>query len=107
MPRNIEIKAKIARVDTLLPKVAAIASQGPVEIAQDDTFFRCESGRLKLRTLSPSAGQLISSTAAPIGKAPRRASITLLQRASRTACGRHSAWPVARSVECARRAPCF
>ncbi|MCW0506209.1 class IV adenylate cyclase [Aeromonas piscicola] len=59
MPRNIEIKAKIARVDTLLPKVAAIASQGPVEIAQDDTFFRCESGRLKLRTLSPSAGQLI------------------------------------------------
>lgn len=59
MPRNIEIKAKIARVDTLLPKVAAIASQGPVEITQDDTFFRCESGRLKLRTLSPSAGQLI------------------------------------------------
>ncbi|KFN17255.1 class IV adenylate cyclase [Aeromonas bestiarum] len=59
MPRNIEIKAKIARVDTLLPEVAAIASQGPVEIAQDDTFFRCESGRLKLRTLSPSAGQLI------------------------------------------------
>lgn len=59
MPRNIEIKARIARVDTLLPKVAAIASQGPVEIAQDDTFFRCESGRLKLRTLSPSAGQLI------------------------------------------------
>lgn len=59
MPRNIEIKAKIARVDTLLPEVAAIASQGPVEIAQDDTFFLCESGRLKLRTLSPSAGQLI------------------------------------------------
>lgn len=59
MPRNIEIKARIARVDTLLPKVAAIASQGPVEIAQDDTFFRCESGRLKLRTLSPSSGQLI------------------------------------------------
>lgn len=59
MPRNIEIKARIARVDTLLPKVATIASQGPVEIAQDDTFFRCESGRLKLRTLSPSSGQLI------------------------------------------------
>lgn len=59
MPRNIEIKAKIARIDTLLPKAAAIANQGPIEIAQDDTFFRCESGRLKLRTLSPSAGQLI------------------------------------------------
>ncbi|ELI6432299.1 class IV adenylate cyclase [Aeromonas salmonicida subsp. salmonicida] len=59
MPRNIEIKAKIARIDTLLPKATAIANQGPIEIAQDDTFFRCESGRLKLRTLSPSAGQLI------------------------------------------------
>ena len=59
MPRNIEIKARIARIDALLPKAAAIADQGPVEIAQDDTFFRCESGRLKLRTLSPSAGQLI------------------------------------------------
>ncbi|MEN9531216.1 MAG: hypothetical protein RIQ83_440 [Pseudomonadota bacterium] len=59
MPRNIEIKAKIARIDTLFPKAAAIANQGPIEIAQDDTFFRCESGRLKLRTLSPSAGQLI------------------------------------------------
>jgi predicted adenylyl cyclase CyaB len=59
MPRNIEIKAKIERIDTLFPKAAAIANQGPIEIAQDDTFFRCESGRLKLRTLSPSAGQLI------------------------------------------------
>jgi len=59
MPRNIEIKARIPRIDALLPKAAALADRGPVEIAQDDTFFRCESGRLKLRTLSPSAGELI------------------------------------------------
>ncbi|MEI4966619.1 class IV adenylate cyclase [Aeromonas caviae] len=59
MPRNIEIKARIAGVDDLIPKAAAIADKGPVDIAQDDTFFRCESGRFKLRTLSPSAGQLI------------------------------------------------
>ena len=59
MPRNIEIKARIPRIDALLAKAAAIADRGPVEIAQDDTFFRCESGRLKLRTLSPSAGELI------------------------------------------------
>lgn len=59
MPRNIEIKASIERRDDLLPKALAIADQGPVEIEQDDTFFRCDAGRLKLRTLSPSAGELI------------------------------------------------
>ncbi|MHA2758072.1 class IV adenylate cyclase [Aeromonas dhakensis] len=59
MPRNIEIKASIERIDDLLPKALAIADQGPVEIEQDDTFFRCDAGRLKLRTLSPSAGELI------------------------------------------------
>ena len=59
MPRNIEIKASIERIDDLLPKALAIADQGSVEIEQDDTFFRCDAGRLKLRTLSPSAGELI------------------------------------------------
>lgn len=59
MPRNIEIKASIERIDDLLPKALAIADQGAVEIEQDDTFFRCDAGRLKLRTLSPSAGELI------------------------------------------------
>lgn len=59
MPRNIETKASIERIDDLLPKALAIADQGPVEIEQDDTFFRCDAGRLKLRTLSPSAGELI------------------------------------------------
>ncbi|WP_123246548.1 class IV adenylate cyclase [Aeromonas dhakensis] len=59
MPRNIEIKAKIESIELLLPKTIAIADQGPVEIEQDDTFFRCDAGRLKLRTLSPSAGELI------------------------------------------------
>ncbi|HDX9008168.1 class IV adenylate cyclase [Aeromonas dhakensis] len=59
MPRNIEIKTSIERIDDLLPKALAITDQGPVEIEQDDTFFRCDAGRLKLRTLSPSAGELI------------------------------------------------
>ncbi|EIM1709476.1 class IV adenylate cyclase [Aeromonas dhakensis] len=59
MPRNIEIKAKIESIELLLPKALAIADQGPIEIEQDDTFFRCDAGRLKLRTLSPSAGELI------------------------------------------------
>ena len=57
--RNIEIKARIESVEAMAPKVAALADQGPIEIAQDDTFFVCERGRLKLRTFSGTEGQLI------------------------------------------------
>ncbi len=57
--RNVEIKARIASVEAMAPRVAALADQGPVEIEQDDTFFVCERGRLKLRALSATEGQLI------------------------------------------------
>jgi len=59
MARNIEIKARIASVEALVPRAAAIATEGPVEIVQDDTFFRCDNGRLKLRAFSASSGELI------------------------------------------------
>jgi len=57
--RNVEIKARIASVGALSPKVAALADQGPIELEQDDTFFTCERGRLKLRAFSAAEGQLI------------------------------------------------
>ncbi|MEI6809636.1 MAG: class IV adenylate cyclase [bacterium] len=59
MPRNIEIKVRIESVSSLLPLIAKIADAGPTEIFQDDTFFRCETGRLKLRTFSNGTGELI------------------------------------------------
>ena len=59
MPRNVEVKARIESVDALKPAAARIADDGPVEIAQDDTFFQCRSGRLKLRTFSSDSGELI------------------------------------------------
>ena len=59
MGRNVEIKAPIASVAALLPSVAALATSGPTEIDQDDTFFRCETGRLKLRAFSETSGELI------------------------------------------------
>lgn len=59
MSRNIEIKARIASVEALLPKVKAVADQGPFEIRQDDTYFACTAGRLKLRMFSKSEGELI------------------------------------------------
>ena len=59
MARNIEIKARIENVALLTPRVAALASEGPLEIAQDDTFFACDTGRLKLRAFSNDLGELI------------------------------------------------
>ena len=59
MARNIEIKARIESVESVAPKAAALAKAGPIEIAQDDTFFRCEAGRLKLRVLSSDSAELI------------------------------------------------
>jgi len=57
--RNIEIKARISHVSDLIGRARAIADEGPTEIIQDDTFFACRSGRLKLRAFSNNAGELI------------------------------------------------
>ncbi len=59
MARNIEIKAHIENVEAVIPKAAALADQGPIEIIQDDTFFTCQNGRLKLRAFSSTEGELI------------------------------------------------
>ena len=59
MARNIEIKAHVENIEALASKTAAVANEGPIEIVQDDTFFRCESGRLKLRAFSNGDGELI------------------------------------------------
>jgi predicted adenylyl cyclase CyaB len=59
MARNIEIKAHVADLAALTARAAAIADEGPVEIRQDDTFFACERGRLKLRAFSTTEGELI------------------------------------------------
>ncbi|HEX5737595.1 MAG TPA: class IV adenylate cyclase [Hydrogenophaga sp.] len=59
MARNIEIKARIDSVATLVERASAWADEGPVFIEQDDTFFNCDQGRLKLRSFSPHEGELI------------------------------------------------
>ena len=59
MPRNVEIKARIECIEELEEKVIGIADGEPTEILQDDTFFPCDNGRLKLRTFSEDRGELI------------------------------------------------
>jgi predicted adenylyl cyclase CyaB len=59
MARNVEIKARVADPGRLRRAAEALATAAPVEIAQDDTFFRCASGRLKLRAFADGTGELI------------------------------------------------
>src|SRR5262249_20973409 len=53
MARNVEIKARIQSIEASAEKISAIADEGPIEMLQDDTFFTCERGRIKLRAFSP------------------------------------------------------
>ena len=59
MPTNIEIKARIHDWEKTRQRAAGLA-EVPVElIEQEDTFFICPNGRLKLRVFGPGRGELI------------------------------------------------
>jgi adenylate cyclase class IV len=57
--RNIEIKARLAGMDALLPRAQALAGAPPQLIEQDDTFFHVPQGRLKLRQFADGSAELI------------------------------------------------
>lgn len=59
MARNIEIKARVLDRQGLEQRAAEIAKQAPQRIAQDDTFFHCPNGRLKLRDFGNGTAELI------------------------------------------------
>ncbi len=104
MARNVELKARIDSVEALLPVARALADGPPQSIVQDDSFFVCPHGRLKLREFGDGRGELIhyqradSSAAklsdyirAPIDDpAPLREALTrglgLLGRVRKTRC---------------------
>lgn len=59
MARNIEIKARIDSVQALAAMAAQWSDGGPSYLEQDDTFFSCATGRLKLRAFPDGSGVLI------------------------------------------------
>lgn len=59
MGHNIEIKARVGDPVAMRRLVASIAERGPEVLHQEDLFFPCRDGRLKLRTLAPDRGELI------------------------------------------------
>ncbi len=59
MPRNVEIKARVPDPERLRGVVADLADGPTEQLRQQDTFFVCEEGRLKLRQFSDGSGELI------------------------------------------------
>lgn len=66
MPSNIEIKARIADAAQAARLAASLSDKPPQTILQRDTFFRCSTGRLKLREFPSGAGELISYVRADV-----------------------------------------
>lgn len=59
MAINVEIKAEVQSIEELLEKVGKLTESSPEKLEQDDTFFNCDNGRLKLRDFLDGTGELI------------------------------------------------
>ena len=62
MPSNIEIKARLADPGRQRAIATRLSGGEPTVLHQRDTFFPCAHGRLKLRELSTTRGELIFYT---------------------------------------------
>jgi adenylate cyclase len=60
MPRNVEIKARLHDPAAAEARAAALATAGPSLLQQDDSFFGCAHGRLKLRVFDDGSAELIA-----------------------------------------------
>lgn len=61
MTKLIEVKARCHHHDAqaMRDRLNGLATAAPTDLQQDDTFFVCAQGRLKLRELAPDRGRLI------------------------------------------------
>ena len=59
MARNVEIKARARDAATLHRRALELSRRPPTVLQQDDVFYGCQTGRLKLRRETGRIGQLI------------------------------------------------
>ena len=61
MAKNVEIKARIAgqEFEAICRKSKSLATKGPIELRQTDTFFATQRGRLKVREFGDGTAELI------------------------------------------------
>ena len=77
MPANIEFKARIADFAAASATAAELSGGPPRIIRQEDVFFRCQHGRLKLRILGHDAGELIHYLRADVS-GPKRSEYSVV-----------------------------
>ena len=75
--RNIEFKARLTSLAAAREIAASIATSGPEQQHQIDTYFVCAQGRLKLREIAGQTAQLVSY-ARPDGAHPRASDYRLV-----------------------------
>jgi len=80
MARNVEIKAAVKDFARITAALAALSAAAPTRLVQEDTFFRSPRGRLKLRKLTATSGELIYYER-PDGTAPRESNYVLVPTA--------------------------
>ncbi|XP_076471839.1 adenylate cyclase CyaB-like [Babylonia areolata] len=59
MPSNVEIKARVNNCADLRTRAQELSGSDGEILEQEDTFFVCENGRLKLRILKDNPAELI------------------------------------------------
>jgi adenylate cyclase class IV len=77
MPNNMELKARTPDPERVARLAGDLAGTGPTLLVQEDTFFPCATGRLKLRKLAPDRGELIHY-ARPDRAGPKLSSYSLV-----------------------------
>ena len=60
MAKNIEIKARVAALETVRARAQSLASRPGEILRQTDTFFVVPEGRLKVREFTDGTGELIA-----------------------------------------------
>lgn len=59
MPKNLEVKIPIARIDEWKDRLSLIGAEFVRQVQQTDTYFIVDHGRLKLREVGASESELI------------------------------------------------
>jgi predicted adenylyl cyclase CyaB len=80
MARNVEIKAAVKDLARITATLATLPAATPTRLVQEDTFFRSPRGRLKLRKLTATSGELIYYER-PDDTAPRESNYVLVPTA--------------------------
>jgi predicted adenylyl cyclase CyaB len=60
--RNVELKARLSSIESAAETSNKLGARFEGELHQIDTYFNCESGRLKLREITPGDDHLVFYT---------------------------------------------